>query len=235
MADRLHRASITGSKAERTRASILEAAELIFAEKGYAAARLEDVAARVGIRRASLVYYYRDKRALYEAVLAAVLGDLLERYRAVLGDGVPLTARLEGLVRAWVSFVGERPSLARLLLWEVAESSATSLAARFIEPVMAMLAATIVEGQRQGVFRSIEPTHVISALTGATIFFVAARPALAPGSPPNGLSGDQLNGFGDEILGFARRLLERDPGAGRSGERKIWSEVGPTRRTRACA
>lgn len=222
--DQIQRGRPTGPKAERTRATILEAAELIFAEKGYAAARLQDVAARVGLRRASLVYYYRDKRALYEAVLAAVLGDLLERYRAVLHDDVPLGARLEGLVRAWVSFIGARPSLARLLLWEVAEASAGSLAARFIEPVIATLAATIIEGQRQGVFRPIEPTHVISALTGATIFFVTATPALAPESPSSGLRRDQLNDFGDEILGFARRLLERNPGAEGSGARKAWSD-----------
>jgi len=226
-----------GRKAERTRATILEAAELIFAEKGYAAARLEEVAARVGIRRASLVYYFRDKRALYEAVLAAVLGDLLERYRAVLRDAVSLPARLEGLVRAWVSFVGERPSLARLLLWEVAEASATSLAARFIEPVIDTVAATIVEGQREGVFRSIEPTHVISALTGATIFFVTAAPAPAPGqrSTSNGLSREQFNDFGDEILGFARRLLECDPDAERSGRRNDGLTSRPKRQNRACA
>ncbi|MGH7287017.1 MAG: TetR family transcriptional regulator, partial [Myxococcota bacterium] len=54
------------SKALRTRAAILAAAEAVFAERGFAAARLEDVAARVGIRRASIVYHFRDKRELYD-------------------------------------------------------------------------------------------------------------------------------------------------------------------------
>jgi len=233
MINHLLRARGAGTKAERTRATVLEAAELVFAEKGYAAARLEDVALRVGIRRASLVYYFRDKRALYEAVLAGVLGELLERYRAVVNDRVPLTERLEGLVRAWISFIGERPSLARLLLWEVAEASATSLAARFIEPVVATLSATIVEGQRYGVFRSIEPTHVIFALTGATIFFVTAAPALSPGVPSGARTHAELTAFGDEILGFARRLLERDP-AKQGTEQAGGAPPQPRRRTRAC-
>ena len=210
MIEQLNRVRRRGAKAERTRATILAAAEQAFAEKGYAAARLEDVAMRVGIRRASLVYYFRDKRALYEAVLGAVLGELLERYRAVLGDDVPLTARLAGLVHAWVSFVGERPSLARLLLWEVAEASTSSLGARFIEPVLATLTATIVDGQRQGVFRRIEPTHVIFALTGATIFFITATPALTPGVQSSALDRRRLKEFGDEMVSFARRLLESD-------------------------
>ena len=50
------------SRAERTRASILDAAETCFAERGFSATRLEDVAEAVGIRRASIVYHFRDKR-----------------------------------------------------------------------------------------------------------------------------------------------------------------------------
>jgi len=210
MTDQLTRVRPPGAKAERTRATILAAAEQVFAEKGYAAARLEDVAARVGIRRASLVYHFRNKRELYEAVLGAVLGELLVRYRAVLGGDVPLAERLAGVVRVWVSFVGERPTLARLLLWEVAEASATSLATRFIEPVLATLTATIVDWQREGVFRGLEPTPVIFALTGATVFFVTATPALAPGVQTSALGPARLKEFGDEMVSLARRLLEGD-------------------------
>ena len=72
------------SRAERTRAAVLEAAEAIFAEKGFAATRLEDVADRVGIRRASIVYYFKDKKELYHAVLASVFGGLLERIQTAL-------------------------------------------------------------------------------------------------------------------------------------------------------
>src|SRR5262249_17953307 len=57
------------SRGEDTRRAVLRAAEQVFARLGYAGARMEDVAERVGIRRASLVYYYRDKDALYQALL----------------------------------------------------------------------------------------------------------------------------------------------------------------------
>jgi TetR/AcrR family transcriptional regulator len=51
-----------GARAIRTRAAILDAAEALFSERGFDATRLEDVAERVGIRRASIVYYFKDKR-----------------------------------------------------------------------------------------------------------------------------------------------------------------------------
>ncbi len=61
------------SRAEKTREAILSAAENLFAEKGFAATRLEDVAEVVGIRRASIVYYFRDKHELYGAVLDSLV------------------------------------------------------------------------------------------------------------------------------------------------------------------
>ena len=70
-----------GTPAQSTRDQILDAAEAVFAEKGFAAARLEDVAERVGIRRASIVYYFRDKQQLYDAVLTTVFGGSAARLR----------------------------------------------------------------------------------------------------------------------------------------------------------
>jgi TetR/AcrR family transcriptional regulator len=51
-------------RAERTRRAILAAAEEHFAARGLAGTRLEDIAETVGIRRASIVYYFRDKHEL---------------------------------------------------------------------------------------------------------------------------------------------------------------------------
>src|SRR5512144_14373 len=88
--------------ADITRREILEAAESVFADKGFAAARLEDIAARVGVRRASLIYYFRDKRHLYDVVLANLFGDLLARYEAVLTTKHPISKRIEMVVDSWV-------------------------------------------------------------------------------------------------------------------------------------
>ena len=62
-------------RSERTRAAILAAAEALFAERGVAETRLEDVAAAVGIRRASIVYYFAGKSQLSRNVrLGLVVG-----------------------------------------------------------------------------------------------------------------------------------------------------------------
>lgn len=50
---------------------ILDAACEVFADCGFSAARLSDVAERAGVAKANVLYYYRSKAQLYEAVLTA--------------------------------------------------------------------------------------------------------------------------------------------------------------------
>ena len=199
------------SRAERTRASILDAAETRFAERGFSATRLEDVAEAVGIRRASIVYHFRDKRELYDAVLAGVLEGFRERLQAALVPPGPLLARIEAGVGAWVDYVGVRPSLARLLLREVADGSPETPPAlmRHIEPFVTLVERFRDETRGDPLARAhpIDPVHLASAVVGSTVFFVAAMPGLVHDNAFDPLGEAQLKIHRDEVLRITRRLL----------------------------
>jgi AcrR family transcriptional regulator len=101
------------STAER----VLDVAENLFAEKGFRAASLGAVAQGVGIRSPSLYNHFRNKEALYEAVLDRLL-DRFNRPLRELQQG-PITrqrilAWQESLIRMHVA----NPNLARLLQHE---------------------------------------------------------------------------------------------------------------------
>lgn len=170
-------------RAERTRAALLDAAERLFAERGFAATRLEDVAREVGIRRASIVYHFPDKAALHEAVLGRALGELRERVEGALGGDAALEARIEAAVGAWVDTVVERPALARLVLREVldGEGPPRALLAQ-AAPFARLFEKTLAEGRRpQWAGREeLDPLQLVSVIVGATVFFVGALPRLAP-------------------------------------------------------
>ncbi len=197
-----------GTKAARTRAAVLRVAEQVFADKGYAAVRLEDVACGVGIRRASLLYHVRDKRDLYDAVLEDVYADLAGRYGRALAGVMPPTKRIEAIVTAWVGFIGARPTAARLLLWEAAgAASARAPWAAATGGLVVAVGDVIAEGQRQGVFQAIDPLHFVITLLGATVFFVVATPRLDPSWAFDPLGREQLAAHRTQLLGVARRLL----------------------------
>src|SRR5262252_4477640 len=106
------------SSGSRTRAEIPAAAEGHFAERGFEAARLEDIAAEVGLRRAAIFYHFDDKQELYAAVLDEVFAD----WTATLPADGSTTERLEASVIGWVDYLMRRPSVARLILREVANA-----------------------------------------------------------------------------------------------------------------
>jgi TetR/AcrR family transcriptional regulator len=93
---------------------ILDAAEDLFAEKGYSATSLGDVADSVGIRSPSLYNHFRNKEALYNAVLER----LLEAFGAPLSElreGPITRQRIYQWLETIVRLHHRRPNLARLM------------------------------------------------------------------------------------------------------------------------
>src|SRR5262249_37092644 len=108
-----------------TRRATLRAAEEVFARLGYAGARMDDVAELVGIRRASLVRYFRDKPTLYGALLDDLFGDLLGRYEAAMATPGTFVERFLRTTEVWANHVEDRPALLRIVLWEIAAADAS--------------------------------------------------------------------------------------------------------------
>ena len=207
-----------GSRAEKTRAGILAAAEALFAERGFYATRLEDIAERVGIRRASIVYYFKDKRELYDAVLEDVFGGLHDALAEVLVRGKTLTEQIEVGVSTWVDYVGRRPSIARLVLREVADANRERGAGVLeqTQRLRQLIQHEVLDrpNRKQTKLATVDPVHLASAIAGATIFFVAAMPTLVPDLGFDPLSREQLEVHKQEVLHIARRLLDIEAAPG---------------------
>ena len=195
--------------AEETRELILRAAETEFAERGFARARLEDIAKPVRITRAAIIYHFGDKKALYAAVLEATFKALAERTRAALEADAPPAERVERLIGAWVDYAAERPTLARLFLREVADSprELTPELRELVDPMFSTVTEGIERGQSEGAFRKVDPGLVVSILAGATLWFVTNAPLLG-GEKPRRLPKEQVfSDFRSELIGVTRYLL----------------------------
>src|SRR5215468_8464392 len=76
-------------KPEESRAAILQAAIREFAREGVAGARTDAIARAARVNKALLYYYFKDKDALYSAVLDHVFGGLRQAVEAALALNVP--------------------------------------------------------------------------------------------------------------------------------------------------
>ena len=86
-----------------------------FARRGFAGARIEQIARRAGVNKQLLFYYYHSKRGLFQAVLAQAAGELEGALASVaLPTGVPLE-RLRLTLQAQFEFLAHNPELVALL------------------------------------------------------------------------------------------------------------------------
>jgi len=205
-------ADVLGARASRTRGAVLEAAEELFSARGFDGTRLEDIAERVGIRRASIVYYFKDKRELYEAVLASVFGEFHAALAAALARDLPLLERIDAAVSTWVDFVGRRPAVARIILREVADAGPDRRSAvlEYTQPFVDLVRKQILERPdfAEANLARVDPVHVASIVAGTSVFLVAAMPALLPDRQLNPTSAEQLEVHKQELLRIVRRMLD---------------------------
>jgi AcrR family transcriptional regulator len=198
-------------RVERTRDQILKAAALRFAESGFDGTRLEDVGQDVGIGRSGVLYHFTDKQLLYRAVLDEMFGGLMGVLRSSLIAGGTLADRLEDGVCAFVDYMGRYPTVARLALRESINPDPKireEIQAQAL-PFLSLLEMIFEEGERSGVFRPLrsDPLHFVSAVAGATLFYVAALPNLVRELPYDLLCDEQLEAHKLDVLNITRRLL----------------------------
>jgi AcrR family transcriptional regulator len=99
---------------ERRRELIEQAAAELFAERGFAGARLEDIAARSGITKQLLYRHFPDKTALYLALLERHRADL-PTFTAAMPVTGTLDERLRAVIEAWLDYVETHTHAWRML------------------------------------------------------------------------------------------------------------------------
>jgi AcrR family transcriptional regulator len=102
-------------KGERTAERILDTAERLFAEHGFAGTHLRDVASAAGLRIPSLYNHFAGKEALYAAVLERGIAPVLEALSDYVRD--PEIERSRFVERV-LAVLAQRPNLARLVMHE---------------------------------------------------------------------------------------------------------------------
>jgi AcrR family transcriptional regulator len=145
-------------------AEIVTAALEVFAERGFSAARLDDVAARAGISKGTLYLYFPSKEELFKAVVREALLPNLERVERLLrAHPGPAAAQLEMMIgqigallqgtqigvipKLIIAEAGNFPELARFYLEEVVQRG------------LGLLAGILERGIESGEFRAVDVGH----------------------------------------------------------------------------
>lgn len=167
-------------KAERP-AEILDAAFETFAERGYAATRLEDVAARAGVTKGTIYLYFPTKEKLFEDMVRCNSAGLLADADVFLARARGTSAeRLRALLNfLYARCVGERHRR-EILRFMVAEGKFfPQLVAEhyrdYVMPMLRMLSALLDEGVKAGQFRADLTSETVRIVIAPILFLGVIR------------------------------------------------------------
>jgi AcrR family transcriptional regulator len=113
---------------QRTR--LLEAVGRAVAERGYAAATIDDVVRRAGVSKKTFYEHFADKEDCFLAAYEAASEELLERVREAHAVHDDWLERTRAGVRAYLRWLAAEPALARVFLIEVAAAGPVAAARR---------------------------------------------------------------------------------------------------------
>ncbi|MBL0142223.1 MAG: TetR/AcrR family transcriptional regulator [Betaproteobacteria bacterium] len=144
---------------------LLKAALSLFIERGYAATRLEEVAQRAGVAKATLYLYYDNKLALFKAVVRHALVDRFDEVaQDQAGREVSAREQLVGLLTTFVNRVASSP-LSGIPKLVIAEAGNFPEIARFyhdevIQRGREMIVGALERGAANGEFRPVDAEYV---------------------------------------------------------------------------
>jgi AcrR family transcriptional regulator len=156
-------------------AELLDAALDVFFERGFAAARLEDIAARAGVSKGTIYLYFDSKDDVFEALVRAIPLPNVEQLRALASDA---SVPADQMLRRVLTFMGgvlrdERMmKFPRLVIGEggrfpkLAETYKREVIARGV----AIISAIIERGIAEGRFRKVDPRHAAFGAVSPLLF-----------------------------------------------------------------
>jgi AcrR family transcriptional regulator len=165
------------SRRPERRRAILDAATELFAERGFSAVSVQDIADAAGTHKTTVLYHFATKDALREEVLDEALGRIADVMREFLA-GDFRRDRVAYLLDQQQSFFAEHPQYARLLQRELLEREPQPYIQRFVSLIYAPAQTSLERAMADGRIRRIDPALFLHDLHVQLIGYFCHRALL---------------------------------------------------------
>ncbi len=199
----------------QSRAAILRAAVREFSEQGLSGARTDAIARSAKVNKALLYYYFRDKDALYGAVLDEVFGGLLSAIESAVAKRLPPREKILAYVGAHFDYIASHPLYPRIVQNEMMQARRGNsphferIVRNYFQPVFNKVAEVLREGMASGEFRQVDPQQFVPSMIAVIAFYFNSTHVtrLVTGEDP--LSPERLSLRRAAVLDFISAALFR--------------------------
>jgi AcrR family transcriptional regulator len=155
--------------ASARRAQLVEVGRVVFAQRGYEATSVEEIAERAGISKPIVYEHFGGKEGLYAVIVDREVEHIVERIVAAISSGSP-RERLEGAALAFLSYVKERPGGFAVLLRDAPPSKRSGEMPALMYDLADRVGAIFTEQFRKAGFDAKAAPIYAHALVGMVAF-----------------------------------------------------------------
>lgn len=162
-----------------TEEKILTAAKEVFIQKGYAAARMQEIADKAEINKGLLHYYFRNKDKLFSAVFMDAFHKFAPRINQIFEADLPLFEKIESFVDEYMDILLENPNIPLFVIHEMnqkPEEFINSIMSNKDRPNPMKLIVQIQSEVQKGRIREINPLQLVMNMISMCVFPFVASP-----------------------------------------------------------
>jgi len=160
-----------------TEEKIFNAARIVFQKKGFAGARMQEIADEACINKAMLHYCFKNKQLLFEAVFMNAFSQLAPKINTIFISEDSLFDKIRQFTHSYISFVMLNPYLPTFIIQEMNNNPEFVLSFLKNEnrPNPTLLIAQIEKEIADGIIKPINPKQLLMNMISMTVFPFAAQ------------------------------------------------------------
>ncbi len=160
-----------------TEEKIFNAARIVFQNKGFAGARMQEIADEAGINKAMLYYCFKSKELLFKAILRNAFGQLAPQINEIFNSQDTVFDKITKFTQRYISFVILNPYLPQFLIQEMNNNPEFVMSFMIKEkrPNPVLLIAQIEKEIADGIIKPINPKQLLLDIFSMTVFPFAAQ------------------------------------------------------------
>jgi TetR/AcrR family transcriptional regulator len=160
-----------------TEEKIFNAARIVFQKKGFAGARMQEIADEAGINKAMLHYCFKNKELLFKAVFMNAFGQLAPQINDIFNSEESVFDKIKKFTHSYISFVIHNPYLPQFVIQEMNNNPVFVMSFLNNEnrPDPSLMIAQIEKEIADGIIKPMNPKQLLMDIFSMTVFPFAAQ------------------------------------------------------------
>lgn len=189
-----------------TRELLLQAAEVLFAERGFYGVSITDIANELTLTKQGLLHHFPTKEKIYLAVLEEAVTYLDGHMSAIIEQAEGPIEQIFGICEFFSTVEDRLICVSRLLVRELLDNPKRAKQSRkwLLAPFLSTVETILINGQKQGLFAPVHAMAFIFQILGAQQYFIISLPTLKKMHDP-----EAFQSHVDNHIKETKRIIEK--------------------------